>query len=108
MNIDEDNSQFILTNTLRFHSSMNVPQNIACLSVHYLNTLDSLIFSLDGSRLFIVKLDMNNLDKDIYGVNIENLEDKSANNSLKTIYQKNGENLVCFKELGSNSLNGTF
>lgn len=51
---------------------------------------------------------MNNLDKDIYGINIDNLEDKSVNNSLKTIYQKNGENLVCFKELGSNSLNGTF
>jgi hypothetical protein len=34
---DDDNSQIILNNTLRFNPALDIPQNASCLSIFYSN-----------------------------------------------------------------------
>ncbi len=104
--MDEDNSQIVLISKLQFESSKDEVQHAQCLAVYYSMTMEALIFTMEGNKTFISKLDLSNLDKLQPLLALDPIEENPSSQQLKAIWQKNGENLVCFNEVGSITQNG--
>mmetsp|Transcript_44131 Transcript_44131/g.42835 ORF Transcript_44131/g.42835 Transcript_44131/m.42835 type:complete len:368 (-) Transcript_44131:189-1292(-) len=99
---NQDDSQIILANYLQFAD--NIDTTTSCLSIFYSDSLESLFLTFQGGNCYLAKVDLNNLGALLSVLVLSNISDKTSGQTHKTIWQKNGENIVALKDVGSVSL----
>ncbi|CDW77116.1 e3 ubiquitin-protein ligase ubr4 [Stylonychia lemnae] len=92
------NSEVILTRVLSFDSSLKVTESMNCVSVYFSKLADVLIISMTQGVTIIGK---PNFEQGTFNGFYINFNEDSTNytGNTKTLQQKYGDNLVCFKDV---------
>jgi hypothetical protein len=94
-----DNSQVMLTETIKFDPSLKLSEGLKCFCSFYSQMNDLLIFTFAGGNCVAGQVDFESNTFSGFKINPYDDPDNAGSN-FRNSWSKSGENLVQFKDLG--------